>query len=270
MSSALRILRNILLIAVAVGILAFLSFKTQTVDLERHGRIIETLRDLKQLDAKWTEDTLRARLFLDQDYDRLANPLAMLKQNRFLLTTGPLAIVKMGWPKVDSATTAYMKTMKDKEQMVELFKSENSIHRNSMSYLPTAVRSLIDTVKDEHPDVSAQASSLLTEFLEYHTTPSTELENEIRYTIQLLREHVSTLQAEIASLLETVISHSNVTLIKKIEVDNFMSELASIPSVQNIDNVTTHYVNQHERQLETVNQYRLILAGYGALLIANK
>lgn len=257
-----------LLIAVAVGVLAFLAYKTQSVDLERHSRIIETLRDLKQLDVKWSEDTLRARLLLDQDYDRLTHPLAALKENRLLLTEGPLAIANTAWPEVDSAMTNYMKTMKGKEEMVELFKSQNSVLRNSMSFLPTAVKSLMDTAIDDYPDITGQARSLLAKVLEYNGSPSASLEGEIRNIIQSLRDRAPSLSGEIADLLETVVNHSSMALLKKIEVDNLMRELATIPSVQHMDDLTSRYVVQHERQLVAVNKYRLILAGYGALLIA--
>ena len=53
--------RQVLLVLGAVILLTFLFVKTQAVDHERHDQIIDSLRQLKHLEATLNEDILRAR-----------------------------------------------------------------------------------------------------------------------------------------------------------------------------------------------------------------
>ena len=45
-----------------VAVLAFLIAQTRTIDREAYNDIITTLRELKQVDAEWNVDVLRAKI----------------------------------------------------------------------------------------------------------------------------------------------------------------------------------------------------------------
>ena len=61
-----------------VTVLGVLFMKTRAVDFDTHNEIIATMRDLKQVDAEWNVDVLRAKTGLSSNYDRVASPLPLI------------------------------------------------------------------------------------------------------------------------------------------------------------------------------------------------
>ena len=76
LTRALYVLGALLL----VGVLAFLIVQTRSVNRDAYNEIITTLRQLKQIDAAWNVDVLRAQTGLVSNYDQVASPLPMIEQ----------------------------------------------------------------------------------------------------------------------------------------------------------------------------------------------
>ena len=68
-----------LIAIVLVGVLVFLIAQTRTVDRDAYNDIITTLRELKQVDAEWNVDVLRAKTGLASNYDQVASPLPLIE-----------------------------------------------------------------------------------------------------------------------------------------------------------------------------------------------
>ena len=76
-SSTIRALYGLGAMAL-IGLLGVLIMKTRAVDFDAHNQIIGTLRDLKQVDAEWNVEVLRAKTGLASNYDRVASPLPLV------------------------------------------------------------------------------------------------------------------------------------------------------------------------------------------------
>ncbi len=66
-------IRQIALIALAAIALSALFYKSQAIDLNRHERTEQTLRDMKHWDAVLKQDVLRTRTGLLNHYDTLVS-----------------------------------------------------------------------------------------------------------------------------------------------------------------------------------------------------
>ena len=63
---------------VLVAVLGVLIVRTGTVDFEAHNEVVALLRQLKQVDAEWNIDVLRAKTGLSTSYDPVASPLPLI------------------------------------------------------------------------------------------------------------------------------------------------------------------------------------------------
>ena len=133
-----------------VAVLGVLFMQTRAVDFEAHNEIIGTMRSLKQVDAEWNVDVLRSKTGLAGNYDMVASPLPLVSALESALTE------KAGnfWQsRTDSADRmapllANYRTLMDRKiAMIERFKSQNSILRNSSRFLPVAATDLNDAVR---------------------------------------------------------------------------------------------------------------------------
>ena len=99
--------KQALVVAVAISILTFLYFKTQTVDPAWHNQIVVRLGELKQLDATLNQDILQARSLLFHNYDPLGATVIRQRELLRSLEHGHFAIYGKGQADIDRRFEAY-------------------------------------------------------------------------------------------------------------------------------------------------------------------
>jgi signal transduction histidine kinase len=108
--------------AVLAAALAFLYDKTQALDLRQHNEILESLRELKEIDSRWDVDLLRARTGLDAGgppvIDRAAAAKKALQNLSAALQRTPSAALSAGLPELSKAIL-------QKAALVASFRTEN-------------------------------------------------------------------------------------------------------------------------------------------------
>ena len=162
-------LRTVSIVAGAVLLLALLLVKTQSIDYPAHDRFNSDLRRLKELDATINQDVLKARYNLLTYYDPLINQLAEVKELQSdLKKLGSGA--KEGQQDVLEALDAYASMSAHKEQLIERFKSQNAILRNSLRYFPIVAAELAQKVRSRPggATAAAQLDDLLRSVLVYN------------------------------------------------------------------------------------------------------
>lgn len=136
--------RNTLLVAlgmaaflVAVAILVFLMVKTRAGDPRLRTEIIFDLRELREIDGQLDIDLLRSRNNLHNDYDPLTSPLTRLGLVEERLRAD---LERAGYP--PATADDLMGYFSKKLDVIESFKADNSILRNSLRYVPTVAGEL--------------------------------------------------------------------------------------------------------------------------------
>ncbi len=134
--------KRIAVIALLAGLaiaLGYLFNRTQAIDLDAQNRVMLNLRELEKLDAGWNVDILRSHVGLNPDYDPLTAPLGRMHQLRAQIGAAlPMARSTEAVAVFKQMTGA----MHEKEDLVEQFKSQNAILRNSLIYVPAAITDL--------------------------------------------------------------------------------------------------------------------------------
>lgn len=113
--------------------------KSQYIDAKTHYDITETIEQLKTLDARWNEDILKSRLQLNNNYDNLVNSLQSgIGLEKKL--SDYIQKVSDQTSQIHINLNQYKDNRSAKTELVEQFKSENSIIRNSFLFIPFSIK----------------------------------------------------------------------------------------------------------------------------------
>jgi signal transduction histidine kinase/DNA-binding response OmpR family regulator/HPt (histidine-containing phosphotransfer) domain-containing protein len=261
--------KQLLLGLALVAGLTWLFFQTRAPQLREHNEIVEHLLRLRELDAGLDRDLLKARLGLLANYDSLVESLRRLKEVRRRLEEGPLAIYHVGRPDIDGSLDAHEALLREKEELIEEFKTRNAVLRNSRAYIRLAAEYLDDGAAGARPDpaVTGTANSLVREVLLYDLTGSGDRVPSIRAAVQALREARGGQLADVQDMLGLLTRHAEMVLAEKEAVDDLLGRLLALPVLARAEELDRAYEAYHRQTLERTNAYRLGLYLFAVALV---
>lgn len=259
-----------------VAVLGVLFMKTRAVDFEAHNEIVATMRSLKQVDAEWNVDVLRSKTGLAGNYDRVASPLPLVTALESALTdkTGSF------WQsRTDSAErlapllAGYRALMDRKIALIERFKSQNSILRNSSRFLPVAATDLNEAVRAGavapalKSDIEQTLNNLLADTMTYSLTPDAALRERIDEHAQRLAQQAAAQPQDVRERADTLGAHVATVLKQQDSGSALLAQLSALPTAKAIDDLSDAHSQEHEKLLADQQIWRLVLFGYAALLL---
>lgn len=259
-----------------VAVLGGLFMKTRAVDFDTHNEILATTRQLKQVDAEWNVDVLRAKTGLSSNYDKVSSPLPLIAELEDALSdkTGQF------WQnRADSADrllgllTKYRTLMDGKIAAIERFKSQNAILRNSSRYLPVAATDLVEAVRAStapgaaKADIEQTLNGLLADTMTYSLTPDAQLRERVVEHAKALASETEKLPAEVRDRAETLAAHVSTVLKQQDSGADLLTQLAAMPTAKAIDDLADAHAKEHEQLLASQQIYRTALFAYSALLL---
>ena len=268
---------NALIAALLLGVLALLVTKTRSVDFDSHNEVLALLRQLKQIDAEWNVDVLRSRTGMNADYDAVASPLPVLESLEAALLTKSDALhiaQEEGRIQVQALLDIHRRTMDEKVMLIERFKSQNSILRNSSRFLPVAAQDLIEAANTSRAAVSVldltgrTLNSLLASTMTYVQTPDGDLRASIEIDSRHLQQIVSVMTPEVRDSAATLARHVDTVLKQQEATNRLLAELAAVPTAKSVDDLADATRAEHEALLETQQTYRNLLVLYSVFLLA--
>ncbi|MGE8399760.1 MAG: DAHL domain-containing protein, partial [Burkholderiales bacterium] len=134
-----------------IAVLVFLVQQTRAINLNASNEIIGTLRNLKQVDADWNVDVLRAKTGLSTNYDQVASPLPLIAQLEKQLgeTTAEYWLGRHeSVSRMRPLLNHFSELMEKKIASIEHFKSQNAILQNSSRFLPLAATELAQALRN--------------------------------------------------------------------------------------------------------------------------
>jgi signal transduction histidine kinase len=241
---------------------------------------VTILRHLKQLDAQWELDILKSRIGINSHYDPLADSQTELKSllDRFESDTSTQAHEDGG--KLAGSRKALQDVIDKKTRLIERFKSNNSLLRNSVAFLPTAaddVQQSLGRLTDKSSAlskrVSAGVNDLLLASMLYSQDTSAERSAEVKKGLALLDADRDRLAPNLNERLGIFRAHVATILREQRVVNELMAEIAELPTsarIEDIDNVLASEQRRAATRNQDHRQYLLILstALVGLLLYA--
>jgi signal transduction histidine kinase len=257
-----------------VAILAFLILQTRTVDFDAHNEIVGTLRQLKQIDAEWNVDVLRSKTGLNNNYDPVASPLPVIQslEETLQARTGTF------WDGRDAGDARILpllqksrQAMDEKIELIEHFKSQNAVLRNSSNYLPTAASEAIVALEKAQSPVRGQLTeyinALLISTLSYVTTSDDATADKIAAGLDRLNQALPLLSGDAAARVTGFVAHV-ATVVKQQAIGNkLLAELSALPTAAKIDALADAHADEHNTLLIAQQRYRWALIAYSALLL---
>ena len=263
---------NVVIAILLIGGLGFLFNKTRRVDFDAHNDIIGNLRQLKQIDAEWNIDVFKSKMGINNNYDPVAQPLPVIRE----LDTGLAQKTEQTGDSAElqSMLKSFQAVMANKIGLIERFKSQNSIYRNSTNFLPTAYEDVIAAAKrvglsaGRQAELEAMVNPVFSETLSYNLTPDTALKEKLTQQVSTLQQRADQFPLEVKDALGVLVAHIGTTLKQQDVGANLLNELSSLPTAKKIDELSDAYSRTHEGRLLDQQFYRQLLIAYSVCLLA--
>ncbi len=252
---------------------AFLYSKTQAIDVEVQNQIVPALRELKRLDAEWNADVLKSRVGINSNYDAITAPLQEVRELRERLIHG-VQMVHGG--ALEAALYRMENAFVDKEEMVEQFKSQNAVLRNSLRYFPTAVKefkTLLQANRARAKQARAFAAlevridRLLADILRFNVMPEADLGERVAAVIADIERKRGTYPDGVQEALGLLVRHAQIVLRQRVVEDAVLKRISATPTAQSIDALSSALDEEFHDLLQEKQQYRTYLFVYSGFLL---
>ncbi|MDX9988118.1 DAHL domain-containing protein [Thiothrix unzii] len=289
MSKGLRNLLFVLLAVVLLSILVALVYKTQAIDTSVRQQINTHLRDMKQLDAEWNLDVLRSKIGIDKNYDKVTTPLQLLQAHQNDLI---LAVEESHADNIKQAADSLQEAVNTKIDLIDRFKSQHSLLKNSLNFLPTAVTQLQAAIvktrwddqqsKEDAPGEKSDnlgisradamktantAKDMLTELLKYNLNPDAEGKRTVNGLVDVLADKQKIYEEPIQGQLGMIVNHARTVLKQKDSEDALLLELGQLPIIERINALGDHFEQGFDLAFKTQDKWRTALIAYASGLL---
>src|SRR5437868_1728643 len=271
----LRALWVVGIVAALSGGLVFLFAESRSVDVEKKTRIEGELQQLKQLDAEWNVDVLKSRMEINKNYDPLTSPLPTLTGLQERLGN---EVTTLNQVDTEKALSELKGVIAEKVDLVDLFKAQNAILKNSLRYVPTAVDDLRAEIRaarrtaegnSETLDIlDARASQLLNDVLKYNLLPDAAAAESIEASLKAMEYSNRVHPANIAASVRNLVIHTRIVLRQRLVESEVLTKISATPMTQAIDQLGQVFDRDFQATLAESDRYRQYLLAYSGFLLA--
>jgi len=271
-----RQLTSLLLGAVTLvlaSILVFLYIKSSTDNTSNYIESRDLIRQIKQLDAQWETEILKARITAIQNYDPLVDPLtkmtALWKQFD-TIESGRARHAALSW---QDSRKAYLKAIEEKTHLVEQFKSHNAILRNSLVFLPTAEDDIQNQLsKLKQGDSLLQTTSmdiydLLLSSMEFAQVTSDDKAADIQVGLNRLVVDKERLPLALHTPIELLLNHVELIHREQPVVNDLLERIGTVPVAARLDDINSVLNHNQEQAVSIDQQYHLYLLTFSGLMV---
>lgn len=192
---SLRYFTNFVLSLFMIAILVFLYTKVQSLNIDDHYEITDTLRQHSSLNFRWNEQVLKTKLSLSSNYDSVTNPLVDLRSLQNKLNT-KLSELSVESSSLKESVEQYNNSIEEKNKLIEQFKGQNAIFDNSLRYISTAIEDLVSEIDSQSSSntkpnptflaLKSASQTLLRELLEFNQSAQQNLAEPITEQLRIL------------------------------------------------------------------------------------
>jgi len=251
-------------------LLTFLFIQQRPADRQEHDRITRDLQRMKQLDAEINRDLLGSRYEVLRSYDPFVQQVAATRTTGSNLQRIPSFIGGRQREQIEQLLRRESEVVNEKARLVETFKSDNAILKNSVRYFPVLIADAsAAAAKVADPQLQNHLANLLRDILLYELTPHSSLTGPLNAEIDLLSADVAR-RPRLSAILTSVRAHAITITGTKPRVEAIIEKLTSLPTARDIDAISSAYVIAYNRAHWMNGEYRLvlylcsvILLGYG-------
>lgn len=258
------------------GVLLLLFNRTQAGSIKEQEHIILTLREIREFDSDWNINILRLSTGLHLDYDLVTRPLRSMRQ----------ALVQLDEASRHASTNApqfalakLKRTLTEKESLVEKFKSQHAVLRNSLIYFPQGIetfKSLISTTAVKETPLQAQLlyaldvqiNGLMADTLHFNLNPQQQLAERINMTLLQLDDNKAIYGEIIAPALGQLVIHARAIVRQRVVEDGLLQQIASAPTARYLNDLGDAFNREFDTIAQQKQSDRVYLLSYSGFLLA--
>jgi signal transduction histidine kinase/DNA-binding response OmpR family regulator len=246
------------------ALLTFLFWQQRSVDAGQHDRFIANLQHMKQLDTEISRDVLRSRYNLLGSYDPYVKKIKEMERIQSDLRDIPSFVNASERKDVNRVLDSQAQLLTVKFRMVEAFKSENAVLKNSLRYFPFIVDEIIHSTSDD--SVQDDLSDLLRDALLYDSSPDASLGAKMEDEIDKINRDAQR-NPSLRAPLQNAINHAVKIVSSEPRLEGIIRAMDDLPTASCTDETREVYLRSYARAQRIGNIYRIILYLCSVLLL---
>ena len=278
MSKVGRFLFSVIFLGLLTGGWFYLYFNSHAINSEKQKEMLDLIKDIKQMDSNWNIDVLKAQTEVIRSYDVLSSPLPLFSQ----------ALEKLDWHVKELNSTSLFQAFKEiqlsirqKEILIDKFKSQDSLLKNSLRYAPTAYADIQSQfaiqdkqqssalAKNNSAELEKKIGALLGEVFHYNTLPDPKIAEKVRGLIddiQLMKEKYP---KNIVDSVDNLIVHLEAILRLRPAQVTLLQAIANVPVSIKADAFNNQVITLFNNELQQQFKYQnfLLIYSAGALIL---
>jgi len=256
----------VLFVGIFVAALSGLFFLAEKVSPEAHFAYTQKLRDIGEFDARVDGQILANRLEQVRNFDAMTRYIQRLDELGRQVSSVPAFLAAADRSAVAAAAGELVEALGHKAALVDRFKRENAILRNSISFFPVATSAFLEgDLRSPQPGkLRDLMGKYAREVLAYAHAPSEEGGGRVR----TVRDELAALApgAKDGKLVDNIIRHGDNIAARLRSLDALMSDISAQASSARLDRLSSDYAAGHARAHRTATRYRTALYALAILL----
>lgn len=270
--------RNLMLLGLAAVLLAsmllFLYLKSNSSQATTYAESRDLIGRIKQLNAQWETEILKARIAISHNYDPLVTPPTQMSALWERFDTMETSHGRKESPIWRESHAAYLAAIQEKTRLVERFKSHNAVLRNSLAFLPTAeddiqgqLGQVVDGDQLQLQNIATDTYDLLLSSLEFAQVTSDDKAADILLGLNKLGVNKQRLPEQFHSPIDILSNHIALILREQPVVNRLLENIEAVPVAQRLDDIT-NLLNTDQQQTDAIDQrYHFYMLLFSVLLV---
>ena len=243
--------------------LTYLLIQATAPDATRHERTLDALRTVILYNAALQRDVLRARTGLLRSYDPLVQSLTRLRQAGDNLTIARDVASGKARDDIDQKIAEVQAAERDQEALIEVFKSENALLQNSLSFFNHTSARMVNSEGS-----SAGIAALAAAMLRFVNDP----QSDAAVNVTDLIDRIAPLPGAATPVLEpdvrSLISHGRLIVTTLPRVDKLVSQLQTTSTADRTRALEDAYLEAHGRAAARAGIFQALLYIAALILVA--
>ena len=258
------LLRVVAAVVAAALALTWLFLQADAVTTGEHEEYLQRLREMRQADAELDAALLASRFGLEADFDLITAQVERLRALGNAVHRIPDFVAGDGRHRLTERLVALQGLHEEKAGLVEDFKRDTSILRNSLAYFPVAAERLLNG-ETTSPALLAEAGRYVRGVMTHAQTGEARLGEELLAQHAALGALGERAPAPIQDRLHTLLRHGAVIVARKPVLDELTRRIRQLPTPAHLEALSQEYARAHHRATRQAHTYRWLL--YVAALV---
>lgn len=249
------------ILLVSILLLTWLFMRADAVSPQKHYDYVHLLRDLRESDAVVNAELLASRLELTRNYD------ALTEQTNHILTTNsavaqvPAFIDTTARIRVEAAARTLKTAFETKAGLIEAFKRENAVARNSLAIFPVIAG---DMIEHWNGATSRPLERYVRRVLVFSRSPTADQLGPVQSARKSLDAMPATEQER--AMIDVLLQHGD-TLVRTLpKVNQLTRQALALDTTGQIERLNNEYEIGHAEAVLQAERYRALLFGLAVLV----